>query len=558
MKIEGNILVLGGLILPYKPEINTISIGRVVKEAVIGKLDIPEFQREFVWTKDQVKELLDSLIKGYPIGSLLIWDLNEYTSGKHVFEERTKDWIVDGQQRIVSLCLIMSRRPYWMDVDEWNNLLNRYRIKINVLTLEVALESPALKKDPTWIYPQEIFNAEREEDLEKIATELSSNINEKLFTKIYNNVKRIWDLQYVEIPIIKVNASLENIAMIFERINKAGTRVKQADVTLAYIAAYNEGWIREEFMKYLDALEDNGFYFDPTLIIRAITTIGENKAILRDVSEDFLKNKNGVLDNAFSNFKRSMEKLILDLTNVGILNSELIYAKNTIIPLIYLYYKFPDQYNFNKAFHFFLLALAQGRYSGASETTLQEDINVIYNAKSFEDAIEKLHKEVSTMKITKELVKKSVHYQGDGKFLKLVLYLIAYKNQAVDWFTKVRLGFFKHNEINRDFTIEIHHFFPRSLLKSIGYNEEEKREALANIAFINPGTNKKLRDAPYVYIKKYNIDKNELSKQLIPLDEKLWKIENYETFLDTRSEIIANETTNYMKNLYPQFYQNEK
>jgi hypothetical protein len=540
----------------YKPETFPISIRRLVEDALKGEIDIPEFQREFIWTKDQVKDLLDSLIKGYPIGSLLIWDLNDYTTGKHVFEQKKKEWIVDGQQRIVSLCLLTSRKPYWMEITEWNELINRYKIKVNILTLDVALEYSAIKKDPVWVYPQEIFNAEKEEELEKIASELSNKIDAKLFTKIYNNIKRIWDLQDITIPVIKVNTSLENIATIFERINSAGTKIKQADVTLSYIAAYNKGWIRENFMKYLDALEDKGFYFDPTLIIRAITTVGENKAIIRDVSDNFLKNKDGILNKAFSDFKRSLERLIPDLTNFGVLNSDLIYAKNTIIPLIYLYHKFQNQFDFNKAFHFFLVTLAQGRYSGSAESALQEDINKIQNASNFDEAIMKLHGETNTILITKDSVKNAVHYQGEGRFLKLVLYLVVYRNQATDWFTKVRLGYFK-SKINRDFTIEEHHFFPRSLLRNVGI-EKDKREALANIVFINPGTNKRLKEQPYTYIKKYNIDNDELSKQLIPLDEQLWKLENYDAFLEKRSEIIAAELKKFMASLYPSFYAQAK
>lgn len=537
----------------YKPTVQSETVRRLAEKVAIGDLDIPEFQREFVWTKDQVKDLLDSLIRGYPIGSLLIWDLSEYTSGRYIYESRRKEWVVDGQQRIVSLCLLLSRKPYWMDTNEWNNLLSKYKIKINVLTLEVALEFPGLKKDPRWVYPQDILSIKSDEELEKMASELSSKIDNKLFTKIYSNIKKVWDIQNIEVPIIKITTSLEDVATIFERINNAGTRTKLADVTLAYIAVYNEGWIREKFLKYLNELEESGFYFDPTLLIRAITAIGENKVVLRDVSMDFLKNKDNVLDNAFSSFKRGMERMIRDFTEAGILNSELIYAKNTIIPLIHLYHKFVDQYDFNRAFHFFLLALAQGRYSGSSESTLQEDINTIRDAHSFEEAIEKLHEKLNPIKVTKDIVRNTVHYQGEGRFLKLVLYLIVYKNRAVDWFTGVRLGFFMQNEINRDFTIEVHHFFPKSLLKSVGYTED-KRESLANIVFINPGTNKRLREEPRVYIKKYRINLEELKKQLIPIDEKLWRLENYEEFLDKRAEIVSNEINNYMKNLYPRFY----
>jgi hypothetical protein len=432
-----------------------VSIYDLVERAAGGKYDIPEFQREFVWTKDQVKDFLDSLIKGYPVGSLLVWNLKNYISGKHMSSGTPKDWIVDGQQRIVSLCLIMSKKPNWMG-DEWNELFEKYKIKINVLSLEVALESPIIKRDPKWVYPHEIFSKkkdEKENELKEFAEELSRKISESeknriytdLYPIIYSNIDHIWNLQHtIEIPVTRIDASLEDIAVIFERINSKGTRIKRSDVTLAYIAAYNEGWVREKFMKYLDDLEDNGFYFDPTLIIRAITTIGENKAVLKNVSDEFLRNENGVLDKAFSGFKRSMGELIQDLRNVGILNSELIYAKNTIIPLIYLYHKFSDQYDFNKAFHFFLLALKRGRYSGSAETSLQEDVNIIHKADSFEKAIEELHSDIDPREIEAELskdaVRKSVHYQGEGRFLKLLLYLVVYKKGAKDWFFKEKAG----------------------------------------------------------------------------------------------------------------------
>ena len=149
------------------------------------------------------------------------------------------------------------------------------------------------------------------------------------------------------------------------------------------------------------------------------------------------------------------------------------------------------------------MALWQGRYSGSAETTLQEDTNKIKKAKNFDEAVEQLIEGLNITQITEDMVKNALHYQGEGKFFKLVLYLIAYRNGATDWFTGVKLGFIKHNEVNRDFVIEEHHIFPRSLLRSVGV-EKDKRELLANIAFINPGTNKRLREQPYTYIKKYN------------------------------------------------------
>jgi len=536
-----------------KPGFSQETISRLIESATSGKIDIPEFQREFVWTKNQVADLLDSLIKGYPIGTILVWDLSDYTQGKHVYEKRSKEWLIDGQQRIVALCILNSKKPNWFNVDKWNDLVEKYKIKINILSLEVSLEYPAIKQNPEWVYPHDIFNAR---DIRKFAEELSNKLKRQdLFTKIYDNAKKIRDTLNMIIPVIKISTSLENIATIFERMNSAGTRIKQADIALAYVAAYNEGWIREKFTKYLNDLDDEGFYFDPAILIRAITSIGEDKAILREVSDDFLRNNNGLLDSAFEKFKNSLNRLILNFRNIGILSSELIYAKNTIIPLIYLHTKFESQFQFKKALLFFLLTLWRGRYSGSAETTLQEDINKIRNSNSFDEAINKLIEELKFTLIDKETIKNAIHYQGEGRFFKLLLYLIAYKNEATDWFTGVRIGYTKHNEVNCDFTIEEHHFFPKSLLERVGI-EKEERELLGNIAFINPGTNKRLRDQPYTYIRKYNINRAELQKQLIPLEENLWRLENYGKFIEERSKLIADEINKFFRDLNPSLYQN--
>jgi hypothetical protein len=534
--------------MAYKPGIGQEPIHRLIDMAVNGKIDLPEIQRDFVWTKHQVQELLDSIIKRYPLGSILVWDIGDYTQGKYVNERVPKDWVVDGQQRITTFCLLARKKPYWFKIDKWNEIINKYKVKVNILTLDVALESSAIKKDPKWMYPYEIFNAE---NLASLAEECSKNLNDpRLFAKIYDNLNKIKDSLNIELPIIRISASLEDVATIFERINSAGTRVKQADVTLAYIAAYNQSWVREKLMKYLDDLEDEGFDLDPTLIVRALAVIGEGKAVLKDVSEDFLGNKSHALDNAFDNLKSSLFAIINDFRAVGILTSDIIFAKNTIIPLIYLKHIFKNNFDFNKGLYFFLMALWAGRYSGSAETTLQEDVNKIKKSTDFDNAIESLLEDLKMGAITVDQVRNAVHYQGEGRFFKLLLYLVAFKKGARDWFSGIRIGFTKQNEVNKKFNIEEHHIFPKSLLRSV--DKLEEADLLPNIAFINPGTNKKFRDQPLTYIRKYNISKDELAKQLIPYeDEELLKLQNYEQFLDERAKLITQELNKYLKDLYP-------
>jgi len=92
------------------------------------------------------------------------------------------------------------------------------------------------------------------------------------------------------------------------------------------------------------------------------------------------------------------------------------------------------------------------------------------------------------------------------------------------------------------------------LLRSVGF-DKDKRELLANITFVNPGTNKRLRYEPYVYIKKYEIDEEDLKKQLVPIDENLWKVSNYTLFLEKRAELIADSINDYIIKLYPKLFE---
>lgn len=120
--------------MAYKPGIGQEPIHRLIDKAVSGQIDLPEIQRGFVWTKHQVEELMDSILKRYPLGSILVWDIGNYTQGKYINEKIPKEWIIDGQQRITAFCLLARKKPYWFNANEWEELINKYRIKINILT----------------------------------------------------------------------------------------------------------------------------------------------------------------------------------------------------------------------------------------------------------------------------------------------------------------------------------------------------------------------------------------------------------------------------------------
>ncbi len=240
-----------------------LKIREIVRQAVSRNVDIPEFQREFVWDPEQVKRLAESLYRNYPIGSFLLWDSSEYQESKIAQGTQASLWIVDGQQRITALCLLLGQKPYWWnDAQSWTEALRRYDVMVNLLPdedddrLEFALPNPIRRDDPRWISIRRVLVVEEVKDLTSLAQELAQEIAKRgivksatndpvqmmeLFGKIHARLQDLWQIRERDIPIIKINHEVEDVAEIFSRLNQEGTRVKEADVVLALAAVRNPG-----------------------------------------------------------------------------------------------------------------------------------------------------------------------------------------------------------------------------------------------------------------------------------------------------------------------------
>lgn len=235
-----------------------LKVREIVKWSVSKNVDIPEFQREFVWDGDQVKKLAESLYRDYPVGSFLLWDSSKYQEAKTVKGTQASLWIVDGQQRTTALCLLYGMRPYWWaSADDWSKALERYDVMANLLPddgsdrLEFALPNPIRRRDPRWVSIRRVICAEKVEALTPLAQEIVGKIVSEPeramlhFGNVHGRLQRIWQIRERDIPIIKISHEVEDVAEIFARLNQAGTRVKETDVVLALAAVRNPGWVRE-------------------------------------------------------------------------------------------------------------------------------------------------------------------------------------------------------------------------------------------------------------------------------------------------------------------------
>lgn len=550
-----------------------LKVHEIVKQAVSKTVDIPEFQRPFVWDPEQVKLLAESLYRDYPVGSFLLWDSADYQEAKTAEGSQATLWIVDGQQRTTALCLLLGQKPYWWDgTNDWNKALAKYDVMVNLLPdhgedrLEFALRNPVREKDPRWVSVRRIVANEKVEALTPIAQEIVSSIAKdpaemmSLFGVVHGRLQRVWQIRERDIPVVRINHEIEDVAEIFARLNQAGTRVREADVILALAAVRNPGWVRTDYLPFCNDLESRGWSLDAGILIRTITGIAVGRARLLEVPKSLWSPSE--LIGAWNKCKAIVNEVILQLAQFGVLSPDLLPSTNSLIPLFVLHHRWKGRpgYEFKRALYWFLLANRDGRYSGSAVTSLNEDVRTITEATSFDEALQALLKRlrVSPQIDASEFLN---HYARAGnRFLRLMLYLVLFHRGAKDWVDGTRLGYDKTGSpVTSGFQPQWHHIYPRAVLA--GKVKDDDINALANITVMNEGTNMRKLGAkePWRYIRDCNIGPAELIGHLIPSRfvqaaytpeaKSVWSVGAYTDFVLERSQLLAQASNEFLNSL---------
>jgi len=212
-----------------------------------GKIAIPEIQRPFVWSKVQVRNLIDSLYKGYPVGYLITW-LNPAIKLKDGSFSSGKPILIDGQQRVTALmAALLGREVLTKDYRR-----DRIRIAFNPDKERFEVHNPAIAKDPAWIddiakiFHRDFFVFQFMDEFAK----LNPNSNHK---DIGEALLRVSKIIFNQVGIIELadNLDIETVTEIFIRVNSAGTPLSQADFVMSKIAV-NESYGGNTLRKAID------------------------------------------------------------------------------------------------------------------------------------------------------------------------------------------------------------------------------------------------------------------------------------------------------------------
>jgi hypothetical protein len=527
-----------------------LEIADIVKhidDAALGNLNVPEFQRRYVWRPSKVADLVDSLWRGYPVGTLLLWD-SAYDSPRTALgNPARKLWIVDGQQRVTSLAILFGKKPYWWDdIEEWNRLFTKYEILVNFTRakeeMEFGLTNPVRRKSNEWVSVRTILNSS---NLSQLAMELAEKLGDtKKFSDVHEKLQSIKRIENAQLYEIIVDHDLEDVAEIFGRLNTAGTKIRESDIVVALVASKQQGWIRQKFDPFLRDLALKGFEFDPGVVIRTLAIVGHGSARLGDVPEIFWQ-PSDQFDEHWRTTKEAISSVIRNLMDFGVLSDDLLPSLNVLIPIFFLKAKFPNDFQFKRAFYWLLLATRDGRYSGAATTALDQDAKQINSKPNFDEAIGSL---VPPLTATADFTAEDFKEDYTDKFLRLILYLLVFNKKAKDWINQdVRIGFDRtDNQLNEGFKPEWHHFFARKILKTRA--DEASINSLGNIVVLNEKANRAFSSKPPTqYLQDHKVAPERLAEQMVPQEADLHKLEKFEDFLAKRAELLAIEATKLLK-----------
>lgn len=248
-----------------------------------GRIGLPDLQRPFVWKDNKVRDLLDSMLKGYPIGYVVLWSSpEEYQNANQIGKnEKTyknpDDLVIDGQQRLTALLAAI----HGIKVKDKTYRERNIKISFNPLTREFAVWDQSYERAPEWISEiSTIFLADQEHRVSKLRKSYIATVNESREKKelpqltdeeedlIESNLSDLLNLNIYSLPTLKINskANEEAVADIFVRVNSGGQKLTEKNFIETLLAVYdNDVHNKINQFCFQSTIPANGTSYNPIL-----------------------------------------------------------------------------------------------------------------------------------------------------------------------------------------------------------------------------------------------------------------------------------------------------
>ncbi len=223
------------------------TVNQLIEKIETGELGLPELQRPFVWSNTKVRDLLDSMFMGYPVGYLMLWESPKTEKVKLIGTDSKSydspnEVIIDGQQRLTALYAVMKGK----EVFDSNYRKREVIISFHPLTGKFEVGTPAIKNNHEWIYNlSELFTSATSsrfiKNFKKTLEDHGISLTESEEDMIDVNIERVFNLNKLyKFPVFMIedSADEEAVSQIFVRINSAGTPLQQNDFILTLMSVH--------------------------------------------------------------------------------------------------------------------------------------------------------------------------------------------------------------------------------------------------------------------------------------------------------------------------------
>ncbi len=559
-----------------------ISVSQLVDLVERGELRLPEMQRRYVWRATRVRDLLDSLYRGYPSGSILVWETEQEQPVRDLAVSQSINpfaghkLLLDGQQRLTSLFAILRGEPVKVrgrrrEIDILFNLdhperLSEFSEVINdeysesaeddladeIEEEEISLQerlknatfvvaSRALSQQPNWISVTNVFTSNNDSQILKAAgVESFDDPRYEKYSSRLKKLRAIRDYQYV-MHVLPRNLDYEEVAEIFVRVNSLGVKLRGSDLALAQITARWRNSLRllEEFQ---EECEERWITLDLGLLVRAMVVFATGQSRFDRVSTISVKK----LQQGWEEAKEGLRFAINFLrTNADIEDESLLSSPLFFITIAYFSYLKKQKLTKSDSrllLYWLYIANARGRYSrGSSESLLDADLTALKKGGGPQELLDILQQQFGRLTIDPS----DFVGRGAGSPLFSLVFLTLKAKGAKDWKTGLGLSLTHQGKYHY---IQYHHIFPKALIKQ-KYERQEINE-IANMAFVSGRYNREISDSkPEKYIPTIieSRGREALISHAIPLDKTLYAIENYRAFLEARRKILADEINSFLE-----------
>lgn len=305
--------------MPPRLEHKPVKIRELIADYRAGRIVIPEFQREYVWKKARAGRLADSIYRGYPISSLLLWDSSDEVKSRRrdprPMRATTMSWLIDGQQRVITLSRIMSG-------DEGIDVV------FNPESEEFQSANAASERDPRWLHVAEIWD---DTGYRQIRRNLPEGPRGERWERALDRVREMLDYEISSVRMLE--HSFRDAVNAFTRINTLGVKLKREDIESAQIAARHTGFITEEVGPFLESVRNQGFSrLNVMHLFRACAFValpdGRSRTPLHELDRPEVM-------AAWSKTKTATTEAInLVRSEFGLVNMDILWSGALLVPLI--------------------------------------------------------------------------------------------------------------------------------------------------------------------------------------------------------------------------------